>query len=107
LFCVLFLRIRSNDIKGISNEDARRIIFIDTLNGIDTAVNAVEENEIRTNSNEIPQQADIFVLDAIRRVFTGRILNFMQESLVDIDLLRAMSSLDAVTQEFDFRRQNH
>jgi hypothetical protein len=95
-------------------EDMRMNIVRNALNRINSVASILSRDEIRDNPgavvtrlrNEIPQQADIFVLDSLRKVFTRRILGFMQESLERnvLDILRATASLDAVVQEFDARR---
>jgi hypothetical protein len=96
--------------------DGRVHVFRTVLNRLDNAVNAIQEeaivgnaaNVIRNLRTYITADADIFVLNGLRRVFTLRILNFIEHPLDEnrVDLFRATSEFDAVVQEFDERRLN-
>jgi hypothetical protein len=81
---------------------------------LDSVADSIQQEEFGSNpvgaverlGREIPDNADIYVLDALRITFTERIINLISGSLNGniVNVLRATASLEAVTQAFHSRR---
>jgi hypothetical protein len=94
----------------------RLSVLRNVLTRLDTVANTATEEELRDNNNdvttrlrgEIPANADILLLDALRGIFHARILILLEQNLADNiqNLLKFVTEHDAVALEFYERRQN-